>query len=318
VNTAEHVWAAMAFGATWMQQNTGVFKEHNPDRQKADLHVFNGIPESAGPRLTTFRGSAAHSVRLPGSHTFQATDHLMSIVLTPAPGMRAARQSDKVHEFDAPVGMLAIIPANEENYVAWSSARENVVIALTPESLQELAAQEFDTGHAELQPPPFGTLDPWALQIAQLLKAELTQREAPNQLYVDSLVTVFGIHLLRNYTEVRKPMPAMRGGLSVRNARRVEEFLDENFSRKLSVAELATVTGLSPHHFIQAFTKTFGEPPHRYLVNRRLTFAEKLLTKGDLTIAEVAYLSGFSGQSHITATMSKNRNRTPMQVRLQR
>ncbi|UXN58386.1 helix-turn-helix domain-containing protein [Phyllobacterium zundukense] len=232
--------------------------------------------------------------------------------------MRAALGSDKVHEYDAERGMLVVMPANTKSYCAWSSTKETAIIALTPESLLDLAAHEFDTGCMELHPPPFGTFDPTALRIARSLKAELTQRTAPNELYVDSLITVFGIHLLRNYTEVGKPILRMRGGLSVRSARTVREFLDENFSRKLSVAELAAVSGLSSHHFIQAFTKTFGDPPHRYLVKRRLAFAEKLLTKGGLSIAEVAHLSGFSDQSHLTVTMSKHWNRTPMQMRLQR
>lgn len=295
-----------------MQRKTGVLKECNPERRKADL---SGIPERLGPRLTTARGGAVHTIRPPGEHTFRVKDHFLSVVLARAPGMRASRQSDKVHEFDAPVGTLAIMPANEENYVAWASGRENVCVAVTPESLLELAAHEFNAAGVELQPPPFGTVDAEALHVAHLLKAELARRDAANELYVDSLITVFGIHILRNYAEMQKPMPLMRGGLSVRAARRVREFLDENFSRKLSVAEVAAVSGLSPHHFIHAFTKTFGVPPHQYVVGRRLAFAEELLVGGNLTIEEVAHLSGFSSQSHLTTTMKKYRQLTPKQVR---
>ncbi|RUW31149.1 MAG: AraC family transcriptional regulator [Mesorhizobium sp.] len=114
------------------------------------------------------------------------------------------------------------------------------------------------------------------------------------------------------------PLPGVKGGLSLRASARVKEFLDANFTRKLSVAKIAAVAGLSPRHFILAFAKTFGQPPHRYIIERRLSFAEALLGKGDLSIAEVAHLSGFSDQSHLTVTMSKYRNRTPKQVRLQR
>jgi len=52
-------------------------------------------------------------------------------------------------------------------------------------------------------------------------------------------------------------------------------------------------------------------PPHRYLINLRLDFAEKLLVDGELAIAEIAYLAGFSDQSHLAATMKKYRGRTP-------
>jgi AraC family transcriptional regulator len=84
------------------------------------------------------------------------------------------------------------------------------------------------------------------------------------------------------------------------------------------LAELASVAGLSPRQFLQAFTRTFGDPPHRYVMGLRLALAEKLLRAGDLTIAEIARLSGFSSQSHLTACMRKHRQVTPLQIRRER
>ncbi|MDX8512105.1 helix-turn-helix domain-containing protein [Mesorhizobium captivum] len=303
-----------------MNQKIGSLDHYNSnsDHRKPNLSLLDLVPESLGPRLTTFRGSAAYITRPPGSLTFRAKDHFVSVMLSSVAGMRAARGSDKVQEFDAAVGMLAIAPANEDHYVAWPSPRENVVVAITPESLLELAAHEFDGASAELQSPPYGTIDPKALHIAKLLKAELTQRERPNELYADSLIALFGVHLLRNYVGVRKPSPNTKGGLSPLSARRVRDFLGENFTRQVSVAELASVCGCSPSHFIGAFTRTFGMPPHRYLVNLRLDFAETLLADGKIAIKEIAYLSGFSSQGHMAATMKQYRGKTPAQVRFGR
>ncbi|MBZ9850885.1 AraC family transcriptional regulator [Mesorhizobium sp. CA14] len=88
-----------------------------------------------------------------------------------------------------------------------------------------------------------------------------------------------------------------------------------NFSRKLSLAEMAAVCGLSPYHFARAFSKTFGVTPHQYVLALRLDFAEKLLAERRMSITDIAYLSGFSSQSHLTTTMKKYRDVTPMQVR---
>ncbi len=300
-----------------MDQTTGSLDTHNyeRDRWSARPQILDVIPETAGPRIATARGGAIYSVREPGSQAFLTDNHLAEVMLAPTLESMAAFGSDRMLEYDAPVGALVIHPANVEGRAVWSSTRESVIIAIRPESMAELAASELDAGRVALQPPAFGTVDSQALYLAQLLKAELTQRKSPNELYVDSLVTMFGVHILRNYTGVQQSPPAPKGGLSNRSARRVQEFLDVKFSSKISVADLAEVSGLSLRHFIRAFTKSFGEPPHKYLLRLRLSFAESLLVKGDLSIAEVAHLSGFSSQSHLTTAMLKYRRITPMQIR---
>ncbi|WP_250888800.1 AraC family transcriptional regulator [Mesorhizobium sp. dw_380] len=114
----------------------------------------------------------------------------------------------------------------------------------------------------------------------------------------------------------QQPMLYAKGGLSVRSARKVREFLDQNFTRKLALAEMAAVCGLSPYHFMRAFSRTFGMPPHQYVLDLRLDFAEKLLADSRMTIADIAHLAGFSSQSHFTTVMKKYRQVTPLQARV--
>ncbi|UCI25265.1 MULTISPECIES: AraC family transcriptional regulator [unclassified Mesorhizobium] len=120
------------------------------------------------------------------------------------------------------------------------------------------------------------------------------------------------------YSEIpaeRRPLLNAKGGLSFGHTRLMQQFLSENFSRKLSLAEMAAVCGLSPYHFARAFSKTFGMTPHQYVLTLRLDFAEKLLADRRVSITDIAYLSGFSSQSHLTTTMKKYRDATPQQVR---
>lgn len=287
---------------------------------KAGAHIFHEIPESKGLRVITDQGAAAHVVRPPGSHTLKAREHLATVMLASSPGIRVSFGDDHVvHEYDGDAGMISVTPANTVRNVTWSSTCEKVIVTVPPQRFLELAAHEFGAGHTVLQPPPLGAIDLQALHLAEMLKAELV-REVPNKIYIESLIAIFGVHIVRNYTGLDK-LPSGRkrgGGLSNRSAVRVRELLESRFSSKITVAELAAVSGLSPRHFIQAFTKTFGEPPHKYVLRLRLNFAEKLLVENVLSIAEIAHLSGFSDQSHLTATMSKHRNRTPRQVRQQR
>ena len=103
--------------------------------------------------------------------------------------------------------------------------------------------------------------------------------------------------------------------LSRFNAKKVQAFMREHVARKLTVADLAEICDLSPSHFISAFTGTFGQAPYGYLLNMRLAHAERLLAERDMPIAEVAYLSGFSSQSHLTTAMKKIKGATPSAIR---
>ncbi|RUX24363.1 AraC family transcriptional regulator [Mesorhizobium sp. M2A.F.Ca.ET.042.01.1.1] len=113
----------------------------------------------------------------------------------------------------------------------------------------------------------------------------------------------------------RRPLLNAKGGLSARHTHQIQQFLKENFSRKLSLAEMAAVCDLSPYHFVRAFSKTFGVSPYQSVLLLRLDFAEKLLTDSRMSITDIADLSGFSSQSHFTTMMRKYRHVTPQQVR---
>jgi AraC family transcriptional regulator len=225
---------------------------------------------------------------------------------------------DKPTTFDVKVGGIDLSPAHVGSQWSWSSTLEYMHIGFEPDKLLELAEQDLDRGHADLQPIPLGTVDPKALSIVQALKAELSDRAASNELYVDALITLFGIHLLRTHAGGGRRQQPARGGLPTAKARQVREFLQANFHRKLAVAELAALCDLSPGHFIQAFTQTFERPPHQYLLLLRLAAAERLLIEGDWPIIEIAYLSGFSSQSHLTSAMQRYKQRTPAQIRASR
>lgn len=88
------------------------------------------------------------------------------------------------------------------------------------------------------------------------------------------------------------------------------EYLHENFDKPIPISELSSVTGLSQFYLIRTFKKHTGITPHKYLVNIRIQKARKFLTN-DHDIAEVAYKTGFSDQSHLTRTFKKIVGITP-------
>jgi AraC-like DNA-binding protein len=82
-------------------------------------------------------------------------------------------------------------------------------------------------------------------------------------------------------------------------ARRVRDALLVDPIRCATLAELARVTGATPHRVRSAFKAAFGLPPARYHLMRRLSSARDLIRVG-VAPGVVAARLGFVDQAHLT------------------
>jgi AraC family transcriptional regulator len=97
--------------------------------------------------------------------------------------------------------------------------------------------------------------------------------------------------------------------ISKQNRRRLEAHIHKHFARRTQISELAAVAGVSPSSFTASFARTFGVPPHKYIINLRLDFAQRLLVRGELTLPDIAEIAGFSDQSHLASTLKNYRGK---------
>lgn len=102
-------------------------------------------------------------------------------------------------------------------------------------------------------------------RIGYALKAELEDGGPNGRVYIDGLGLALAAHLVGRYaSEAPAPQPAPAAqALSPRQARRVREHIEAHLDRDLSMADLASVAGLSLSHFRALFGRSFGAPPHR-------------------------------------------------------
>jgi AraC family transcriptional regulator len=107
----------------------------------------------------------------------------------------------------------------------------------------------------------------------------------------------------------------IRGGLAPWQQRVVSSFIEENLSTTIPLAKLAELARLSPFYFSRAFKESFGLPPHRYHISRRIERAKALLAKQATSITEIGLTLGFSETSSFTATFRKMTGHTPTAYR---
>lgn len=129
--------------------------------------------------------------------------------------------------------------------------------------------------------------------------------------YSTSLCTALVSHLARRYAVPAVGAGGRKGGLSPARLRRVLDHIDGHLGDGIGLTQLAALTGLSPAHFAAQFRRSTGLPPHRYLLQRRVGRAKKLVSAGRLSLAEISYALGFPSQAHFTTTFRKLVGTTP-------
>jgi AraC-like DNA-binding protein len=93
---------------------------------------------------------------------------------------------------------------------------------------------------------------------------------------------------------------------------RVRAYLQDHYSREISLEHLAQIAELSSFHLNRSFRQTFGMPPHAYQIQLRILKAKRLLRQ-ELSIEKVAIETGFSSQSHFGLHFKRLVFVTPMQ-----
>ena len=95
------------------------------------------------------------------------------------------------------------------------------------------------------------------------------------------------------------------GRLSRGQQKTLNDFLEANLHRGIRIKELTDLVSLSKAHFIRLFTHTYGVPPVRNLLFRRLQRAEETLLHTDCTILDAVHRFGFADQSYFNRAFLK-------------
>lgn len=108
-----------------------------------------------------------------------------------------------------------------------------------------------------------------------------------------------------------RPPAVRQPRLGREDIERIDRFIDDNLEAGLRLQHLAELVGMSRYHFLRCFKRATGLSPLQYVLTRRVDRAQALLAEGHESIAEIAYATGFSSQSHLNAIFKRHFGVTP-------
>ena len=95
----------------------------------------------------------------------------------------------------------------------------------------------------------------------------------------------------------------------------VLQYLDHHYSGRISLRELAAMSHLSPQRFSSEFQRSFGIGIKQYLVQKRITEAQRLLLTTKYGIKEIAHEVGYDNEYFFYRIFRKYTGSTPADFR---
>lgn len=212
-------------------------------------------------------------------------------------------------------GDLILTPSGVPKRFQHGPGGDFLVVHIAPELFQRVA-QDFKQpgGSVELL-HSFCTRDAQIEKLALQLWDEYLTDDLASGICAESLGVLLVVRLLRKHSTVAGNSEPLSSRLPGRALERAVDYIEANLANDLSLTDIAAALSMSAGHFARSFRKTTGIAPHRYVLERRLELAERLLRDTELPVSVVAGRAGFTTSSHFCVSFQKRTGRTPSAFR---
>lgn len=97
--------------------------------------------------------------------------------------------------------------------------------------------------------------------------------------------------------------------------KRVYDFIQENFHRKISLGEISQLVNMSPVSFNRFIKSRTGKTFINYVNDTRISYATRWLIETEKSISEISYDCGFNNIANFNRVFKRAKNCTPSEFR---
>ncbi|TPG16444.1 AraC family transcriptional regulator [Sphingomonas koreensis] len=232
----------------------------------------------------------------------------------------SARLNDRSYRAPCDANTFCLARAGEEAEVEYANARLSFAHFYLP-------VRWFESDMVDVSSKRCGSaielIDPMnatSFEVAGLARQAITAMRAGGpaaRLKIDAATIELAAALVRDHSTA-VPSRLARGGLPPGVLRRVTDYLIAHIADEVTLADLASLAGVSAPHFCRAFARSTGVSPHRYQIALRLDRATRLLEDRALSIADVGYAVGYDDPSYFSRLFAHQTGMSPRAWRAER
>lgn len=178
---------------------------------------------------------------------------------------------------------------------------------------------DLELYHIKCRPVPLD--DPKSTQYIHIcqLAHDLTrlnvENESTSAMRSDGTALLMLADLIRYFSVYSLPGTTAGTSQSNNTLREIITYVNEHYTEKLSLEEVANQIGFSREYFCRFFKQHMGITFLRYLNEVRISHAGRLLMNTDMSISEVMSESGFTNQTIFNRLFKEIYGMTPRQSR---
>lgn len=224
-------------------------------------------------------------------------------------------------ELTEPVGSgdLALKSFGTTGEWSWDRPNNTIQVFLSPYLLQRVADEIYGprAGCWQLR-DCVRVRDDEVFHLVEALAREAESKEPGSTIMIRTLAQQLAVRLIRHHADL---VPEAEPGHQVfgsNQRRQILEFIASHLNQTISVTALARRENLSIDRFTRLFRTTFDCSPQEQVRRMRLQRVHELMKDPSLSLAEIAYETGFTDQSHLTRVFKHQYGEPPGIWRRQR
>ena len=216
--------------------------------------------------------------------------------------------------FTSRPGTLFVLPRGTVDEINWRGPTQRIAVAVHPRLLSNALEETVDADDVELT-EHWNLIDRHLSALLLEMTADLEDGSPAGRLYGESLANSLAVYLLNRYAARRITPVAYKGGLPGHRLKRVLDFIADRLGEDISLSQLATIAGMSPHYFSQLFKQSTGRTPYHYVLLKRIERAKEELCNPKSSITDAALGAGFQNPSNFARVFRQLEGTTPSRFR---
>jgi AraC family transcriptional regulator len=240
-------------------------------------------------------------------------EHFLHVVLHGAVKYEVETKG-RLLRFNSRPGTIFLLPRGTVDEVNWAGPTLRIGVAIHPRLLTGALEETAHEADVELR-EHWDLIDPHISALVSEMAADLGDCSPAGTIYGEALANALAVYLVKRYAVQRITPTFYTGGLSAYRLKRVLDYISDNLETDISLFDLATIAGMSPHYFSELFKQSIGRSPHNYILLQRIERAKQLLRDPKRSIIEAGLDVGFQNPSHFARMFRQFEGTTPSRFR---